>query len=92
MHMHRCAHEADAGGRLLLHLAAQCRASAAIVEGISSLHPEAVRQQDHNSKLPLHYALEHKPPNIGAVEVLLRVYPAGASVAVGFGDQQFRPG
>ena len=73
---------------MLLHHAAMCNAPASVVESITAHHPESARQQDKEGKLPLHYALEHRPPTVRAIEVLLNAYPDGKTV--GFGDQPLR--
>ena len=79
--------EVDDAGRLLLHHTARSRAAADLVDIITALHPDAARQQDKDSRLPLHYALEHNPPIVAVIEALLGTYPAGGMV--GFGDQPY---
>ena len=80
--------EADDDGRTLLHHAAKCNASTPLLEWISAQNLNAARTQDKEGKLPLHYALTHRPPKVKAIEALLRAYPDGKTV--GFGDQPLR--
>ena len=60
--------------RLLLHHAAICKASATVVELLLRLNPTASRRQDGAMSLPLHYAMMHDRPVLGAVEALVRVH------------------
>ena len=89
------AHRAGAGEKskdewLPLHCAARCGAPGEVVSALLEAHRAGAREAtEPGEQLPLHLALEGATASDDVIEILLKGYPAAASIATTSQDDMF---